>query len=321
MESILDNNEKFAMVALHGCLIDIASECTLPDGTRILLKLPANLDSTWHRWLGEIRSKHLSESNLIFLRKLGSTKPLILDDESEKLRLEINAFYALLPIFAAFEYAGADILVGGIGDSEVRIQLLAQMRDYYVTGGMATSALNSDHLMSVSRARLTLENLQNQADQYRRLKAGLKILLDGLENNIGMERLHQFVRALEAIIIPKQGETRKQFINRCQTFTIRNVPNSDILGEAYDMRSDAEHIHEWDRSLRNHPKTQRDSIALQRTRQVETLVKSIYARILLDEALSQHFQTDDALAAFWKKTEPERRAIWGTRILDLTGVS
>jgi hypothetical protein len=320
MDLIFSNNEKFAMVALHGCHIDIASECTLPDGTVVLLKLPANLDATWDRWLGELRSKHILESNLIFLRKLGTSKPLIRDDESERLRLEINAFYALLPIYAAFEYAGAEILVGGTENSEVRIQGLAEMRDYYVTRGTATSALNSDHLVSVSRARLKLENLHNQAEQYRRLKAGLKILLDGLENNIGMERLHQFVRALEAVILPKQGETRKQFINRCQTFTSRNQPNADILGEAYDMRSDAEHIHEWDKSLSNHPRDQRDSIALHRTRQVETLVKSIYARILLDETLCRHFQTDEALAEFWKRPEPERKAIWGAQILDLTSI-
>jgi hypothetical protein len=128
------------------------------------------------------------------------------------------------------------------------------------------------------------------------------------------------VRALEAVILPKQGETRKQFINRCQTFTLRNQPNADILGEAYDMRSDAEHIHEWDKSLRNHPTDQRDSIALHRTRQVETLVKSIYASILLGETICQHFQTDETLGEFWKKPEPERKAIWGAQILDLTSI-
>jgi hypothetical protein len=49
-----------------------------------------------------------------------------------------------------------------------------------------------------------------------------------------------------------------------------------ILEEAFDMRSDAEHVQDWNRAIAANPITQREDIAPHRTRQMEWLATTTY---------------------------------------------
>lgn len=46
---------------------------------------------------------------------------------------------------------------------------------------------------------------------FGRFGRRLHYLLNGLREAAGQDRLHHFVRALEALILPEPGATRKQF--------------------------------------------------------------------------------------------------------------
>jgi hypothetical protein len=72
------------------------------------------------------------------------------------------------------------------------------------------------------------------------------------------------------------GRTEKQFEHRCQTFARAGKDTRGLLLESFDMRSDTEHLNPWD-----------------------------------DAALRDHFRTEAAIAAFWKITDDQRRALWG----------
>lgn len=108
------------------------------------------------------------------------------------------------------------------------------------------------------------------------------------------------------------------------------------LGEIFDMRSDSEHVHVWERSLQGHEEAKRHDIAWQRTRQIETLASVAYSRILLNTDILGHFQDDvclcdlsdsgfvavlaNALEAFWKQiNDGDRRKLWG-KPLDLESI-
>jgi hypothetical protein len=88
--------------------------------------------------------------------------------------------------------------------------------------------------------------------EFRRVIRGLDALLGGLKQT-GQDRLHQFVRSLEALIFPDVGDTKRQFTHRCQTFARAAEDTRSLLQEAFDMRSDIEHLHEWDEAVQNYP--------------------------------------------------------------------
>ena len=75
---------------------------------------------------------------------------------------------------------------------------------------------------------------------YARFKRGLSVLLDGLRQEFGQERLHQYVRALEALTLPHRSQ---QFVRRCKTFSADGEAAEKLLAEVYRMRNAVEHMH------------------------------------------------------------------------------
>ncbi len=159
------------------------------------------------------------------------------------------------------------------------------------------------------------------SQKFSRFIRGANVLMEGLHQYYGQERLHQCVRALEALILPKTGSTRKQFVHRCQTFTWANQDHIDILLELFEMRSAVEHLHEAYGALQQHYPDVATQITVseRRTRQVEALATSVYRRVLEEPSIRTHFETDASIAAFWKLLDHERKAIWDAAF-DLTSV-
>jgi hypothetical protein len=115
----------------------------------------------------------------------------------------------------------------------------------------------------------------------------------------------------------------KQFVARCALFAGPKTAQDSIqetLREAYKMRCDIEHVHEWDRSLQGYPAAERENIALWKTRQMEALACAAYTKILLDSTLAAYFYDDNKLAAFWQRPEDEIRAAFGN-VCDISQVS
>jgi hypothetical protein len=153
------------------------------------------------------------------------------------------------------------------------------------------------------------------AGEFLRVIRGLNVLFEGLRE-VGQERLHQLVRSLEALILPNTGKTRSQFVHRCQTFATPGPDTQLALQEAFDMRSDTEHLQDWNRAVANYPIPEREDVCLQRTRQIEGLACSAYSRVLLDTNVQAHFRTDDTIGLFWKLPDGQRRVLWG-KALDI----
>ena len=64
---------------------------------------------------------------------------------------------------------------------------------------------------------------------------GVNILFNELQQQPGQDRLHQFVRSLEALILPDVGNTKHQFAHRCQTFARGCADTRATLLESLDI--------------------------------------------------------------------------------------
>ena len=69
-----------------------------------------------------------------------------------------------------------------------------------------------------------------------------------------LSRIHQYCRCIDGLIVPDVGKTIQQFKSRTELFI--GPGHHDLMGELYDIRSAAEHLHEnryleyFDRSVR-----------------------------------------------------------------------
>ncbi len=280
-------------------------------------RLPvADEDGIWEKWLGSIRLDRLKGANLVLLVEATSDTPYILGGEHLRLGERVGVLFDLLHLgvgIQTFQREAAERLVGSFVDGVPEIRSVESMRRFCCTHESPSIPITRDWLDDCLVRCSGYSEMEADKTQFRRIIRGLNTLFKGKEEEMGQERLHQFVRSLEALIRPEQGETTKQFAHRCQTFGRAGEDTRTLLLEAFSMRSAAEHLNRWDEAeaAQSYQPGERETVCWQRTLQMERLACDAYSRLLRDRALRDHFRTDDTIAEFWKLQDGQRRQIWG----------
>jgi len=324
--SALPRDCKFALLGLTRARADVPNAgVSLADGTQVLTRFPIELNSEWQSWLG-IEASHVSDANLVFART--ATKGFapetltISDDGSWVLAKQAENLLSMLRLLGTIEYERSFLVMGYIQSGQAVCQQFAKLGQYDSTRGCLPWMIREEHLATaadLSRAKSTLLARFPDARKVRIFR-GWFALTSALQQLYASDRIHGFARALEALIYPEISRTERQFVHRCSLFAAPNTKKGtaqEALQEAYRMRSDVEHLHEWDRSLATYGVSDREDIAYWRTRQMESLACMAYAKIFRDIALQQHFFTDTAIGQFWGKPEHEIRSAFGV-VCDIT---
>lgn len=322
----IPNESKFAFLGLTNVRADLPNTgITLPDGTDVFNQLPIELDSQWQSWLG-LQASQISRANLVLVRTattgFASENLPISDNINLDLARQIENIFTMLRLLGTIEYESAFLIIGHVQQEHPVCQNLSRFERLEITRGCLPWLVREQHLVeaaSLAQAKASL--LGNLGDARNvRLFRGWWALTTALQKFYASDRIHGFVRALEALIYPEVGRTEKQFIHRCSLFAAPSATKNkarDALEEAYKMRCDVEHVHQWDRSLAKYASAEREDIAYWRTRQMESLACLAYAKVFADNGLHPHFQADPALEQFWRRPEHEIRLALGT-VCDIT---
>lgn len=318
---------KFAILAVHNVRADVASGTVLQDGTQVLADFPFSLEDHWRNWIGTVQFEKLQGSNLFLIRTAthgwaDGQLQIAGDVVSEQLQHELGSIFAMLRMLGTIEYESAYTLAGYVEAGKVTCRQFSQTERFNETRGCLPWAIQEKDLRSAVDLSEAYGRFQQEtpAGQTRRFGRGCYSLKVGFERYYASDRLHAFVRALEALILPEAGETEKQFVTRCAVFAGPQAAQGMIqeaLRDAYRMRCDIEHVHEWDRSLQTYPAAEREHVAYWRTRQMEALACAAYTKVLLNPKLAEYFYDEGKLMIFWQKPEDEIRLAFG-RICDIS---
>lgn len=305
-------NSKFALLAISGIGSTLPDEeYQLDDGTWVMPRLPAVADlAKWKEWIGSIRSDELKGANLVLLLEEESSDPMVLDAVHYRLRDAVVLLYNCLQLRPGIEALAANLLLGSSIDGSVLIRQISKLMPFFQCKGYSVASLSVAWLSEALLLRSGIEAMQSVAGHYVRFRRGLDVLFKALREEAA-ERHHDIVRAIEALILPKTGTTQRQFIHRCQTFALANPRTETVLREIFDMRSDTEHLQDWNRAVAAYPVNQRDDICWQRLRQVQHLACYSYSRLLLNPTLLSNFRADDDISRFWRMRDDQRRTLWG----------
>ena len=313
MDYQFQERSKFALMTVNGYTDLSTSVFQLCDGTWIMPGMPVPDIGIWEKRLGSIRLERLGRANLVLLVEEPSDNPEILDDVHQRLSGDLCLLFSMLHLRVGSEMGSADLLCGSSVNWVPKIRQMSQMPNFHQSQGYKRAPITQAWLEDGLVLRAGFAETDADKTQFRRIIRGLITLFKGLKEKPGQDRLHQFVRSLEALVLPVIGKTRKHFVRRCQTFARAGHDTCDLLSEAFDMRSDTEHLHPWDKAVENkYPPDKRADVCWQRTRQIEHLACDAYSRLLRDPALRKHFRTDDTIAAFWKLPDGQRRGLWDT---------
>src|SRR5262249_34257441 len=195
---------------------------------------------------------------------------------------------------------------------EVQVRSHSTPPPYYRPRYVRPVLVTNDILRSADIVASSMRTIVAQQGSYARLKRGLMAAwFAGMQERYGDARLHQFVRATEALIKPRIGETKRNFKHRGQLFLGSSAQNEDLLEELFDLRSVAEHLNDFESVLDHILPIERERHAWLSSYQAEALAGSVYVRVLSDGLRLRAFENDASIDGFWQLPEGERRDLWG----------
>jgi hypothetical protein len=318
------NSGKFAC---YGLTTRTSGEFDQPllfdDGLYASATPPFFIDDWWREQLGELEMRRINECSL-FITAISADPSA---DERFLLRCVSSSYYALLCQGVGYSPCGhrpEGMLLAGENTSDgMRVGSIGSLNAHYEPPKVRSASVRQEHFkvsVDISKGIKTIfgEDVeapwQRDREDYLRLRKGFNSLLDGVKHPQAHIRLHQFVRALEAVIKPKQGEALKKFIYRCQFFAGRTTQDQKLLGELYEMRSAAEHLNPISDKLSEYPKHERDNLKLLRTYQAELLAGFVYRKVFTQAGMLGHFKSDESIVNFWQQQANDLITFWGNTI-------
>lgn len=312
----LHAGDKFSCIALENIATDdsLNTPVDLNDGFWALPKPPFGLDDTWREWIGSIRSKSIDRCNLFLVATLPSKTPDILDGENQQLTNRLNGLFYGLLFQGIPDHIKGYTLTGARRGEEVGIRSMSELREHFHSHPTERVEISAATCHVAKRFMLGNEALVDSKD-FARLKRGIRAVVRGIREGHVEDRIHEYVRALEALVKPEIGASTRQFVHRCMTFAGVNDATKQILEDGYAIRSAVEHMHGMEAALGDYPEEQHKAIGLTRLRQIETLARGVYLRAVTSPAQRAIFKTDADIDVFWGLRDDERRRTWGEPIV------
>jgi hypothetical protein len=311
--SWIDDGDKYAVIALAVKFHDSVQIQQMGPHHWVFADEGFRMPPHWREWLGTIRTQEVEGSNLFLLSKMRSQAPEIDDAETAEVKRHAGHFYAGLLLASPFAPARRPVMLVGYrrnGEINVRSQddyepaIPSTVRHY---PAVTLAELQLAAKLAEQIAALEIAPLNGG---HWRLFRVFHLYLEARTIRDNMDRLHQYCRCIDGLIVSKQGEAKKQFKSRTELFI--GPRDHTLMGDTYDVRSDVEHLHEnkhlevFDRSARLE--------LVKKLEMMEYIARSALARILLDHNLWPHFANTTALQAFWALGESERRRLWGNAV-------
>ncbi len=316
----IGDREKYALIGLQAKLEGAAPPEQVQSGLWVLTDTTFDVPPQWREWLGTIRAEEVGGSNLFLVSKLASTTPGVLDGENQALQRRVHHFYVGLLLSAMFSPAHKPVMLTGArqnGVIDVRQQSDLDLPASQVF--RPYPPIFADDILGAARLGQKLDAMDPEA-----VPGGLWRLIRTLHlyvetRSIGelIDRIHQYCRCIDGLILPAIGRTRQQFKSRTELFI--GPGHHDLTGEIYDIRSRVEHLHE-NRYLETFDRDVRLDL-VKKEAVVEYIARKALSWIISREALWPHFGNTAALEEFWALSQERRQELWGDPIDPLAPVA
>jgi len=308
--SWIDDGDKYALIALAVKLDDPVPVQQMTPHHWAFGDERFDMPPHWREWLGTIRTQEVEGSNLFLLSKAPSQMPDIFDGENAELKRRAGHFYSGLLLASPFAPAHRPVMLQGSrhhGEIGVRSQdnyepAIPSMVRYYPPVTLADLQLAAKLAQQIAG----LETAPLSGGHWRLFRV-FHLYLEARAIPDNMDRLHQYCRCIDGLIVSKQGEAKKLFKSRTELFI--GPHHHTLMGDTYDVRSDVEHLHE-NKHLEVFDRNARLDL-VKKLEMMEYITRSALVRVLLDSNLWPYFANTAALQAFWALEESKRRKLWG----------
>jgi hypothetical protein len=239
---------------------------------------------------------------------MDSDEPGVLDHENQSLSRTVSLLFDALPLTGNAQVSGIPILISGaMHNNDLEIRHLGDLTAPNLPGGVDYAEVTMAKLVesfALMEARRALE----KNAKWDRLARVFYIWSKAVREHNTHERLHQFCRCIEGLILPSPGNTTSQFVSRTELFV--GPRHHKMMRRLYEMRSKTEHMHPYDYPD-DMPERERRLELMRMAALAQMLATDCIRHLLLTPALWPHYADLASLGAFWKLDARQKRAIWG----------
>ena len=210
----INDGEKYGLVGVSVKVDGYIPQGPITPNLWVLADTTFAIPLNWREWLGSIRAREVEDCNLFLLSKQTSSMPDILDDENNKLTQRAWNFYVGLLLASTFAPAHRPVMLTGVrraGKIDIRQQhdldspIPCLFRPY--------PPVVSDDLQRAAHVGSQLDALATAAlpDGHWRLFRTLHVYTESRTTAEIVDRLHQYSRCIDGLILPDAGKTKQQF--------------------------------------------------------------------------------------------------------------
>jgi hypothetical protein len=303
----VDDGEKYALVGLSVKTADDFPHGKIAPHLWVLSQSRLEFPEEWTEWLGSIRAEDVADSNLLLLSKQPSQQPDVLDGENKRLQRLVSLFYVGLLLSSTFATSHKPVLLTGArrGD-EMGIRQAGDFEAPVPCEFRPYPEISARELEDGARLGLKIQEMEQTRGRWRFFRV-LQLYQETRAVPDLLERIHQYARCIDGLILPDPGRTKQQFKSRTELFI--GPRHHELMGDIYDVRSAVEHLHvnryleEFNREVRL-DLLQKEAIA-------EYMARTSLSRIIDNPALWPCFSNTASLERFWAMSSQERQASWG----------
>jgi hypothetical protein len=208
-------------------------------------------------------------------------------------------------------YEGGLVVSGSSVDGEIQARSIGKLTRFYRVQGVWPGYISNQAIERTDAVAKGFRHVFSETNSFDRLKRGIRAWINAAQEFQIEDRLHQFVRSIEALTKPEISRTRRQFSHRCRTFAGTSTSAHALFEEIYDLRSASEHMNAWETYLEQVPEAERERYASLRAYQAELLAGQVYTRLLSNQVFLKQFGTDENIESFWTLQDHERKVLWG----------
>lgn len=321
----------FCCLALGGPSLEVDGTHSLLPGLTVSNSVMLDLDETWVRWLGTVQADAFRDSSLFILAE----RQHVFAGGEAGVRLRIEQRARLLHdalVLKGCGYNHSVLMIGGTVRAEGNLHMgpITQgLNPSFRPNSRVARKISNADLADAATMLTSLEHIYQFAPDrpYRRLRKGFNLWHQGARETDLNERLHFFLRAVEAIIRPTIAFKRKRrskkppwrqvtstFTKRGERLIGKSTENVRLLRELYAIRSSIEHVQDILPKVRHIKPMDGHKTYQFRALQCEILASAIYSRILTNPVLREQLRSEQGVEGFWNRSPKAFNDLWGDKL-------
>ena len=218
----LEPNCKFAILAIHNVRVDVPSNLVLPDNTRVFNGFPFTLEDHWRDWLGTIQFDELKDCNFSLVRTAAQGWPdgqlsIYGGTVDMELLSHVDRLFTMIRLLGTVEYNNAYVLAGYVENERPTCKHFGKCEHFETTRECLPWTICAQDLHAAAALRETYALLMSNITDLQkcRFSRGFYALSAALKQYYASDRLHGFVRAVEALIYRTASNRKTVHVALC----------------------------------------------------------------------------------------------------------